>query len=310
MNPSASQFLSAEKLLGTAVSTELEFHRLIHDAASQLVTVDAFYLCRVQRSPDWLHFVYNCEGDRFDRPDPHPFGNGPTSWVANNGKPKIILEPKHAAGLAYIQFANLETVTCSAVHWPMWIGVPHTQLPDGVLSIQAYAHHAYDEEALAAIEWLVLRATELIQRRRASLIVQAEVEKAERKGALNRAATDAQKFNAILDDLSLQVEKPAALLRRIQSAQVDIAHWASGHQDASDDLGAELAKLSDREIEVLVQVSQGKNTKSIGQALFISEHTVKRHLDNIYHKTRLKKRSDVIAAAMAISQFQMTRLGH
>nr|WP_276320737.1 helix-turn-helix transcriptional regulator [Phytoactinopolyspora endophytica] len=49
--------------------------------------------------------------------------------------------------------------------------------------------------------------------------------------------------------------------------------------------------LSAREIEVLRLVAAGKANREIGTALFISEHTVARHLSNIYRKIDVASRS-------------------
>jgi DNA-binding CsgD family transcriptional regulator len=121
---------------------------------------------------------------------------------------------------------------------------------------------------------------------------------------------DVRKFNSILDELSLDTEISAGILKKLRAIQIEIAHWAAGHQGDSKEFESELAKLSDRELEVLVHVAQGRSSKEVGHILSLSEHTVKRHLDNVYRKTELKKRSDVIAAAIAINNIQVTRMGH
>lgn len=55
--------------------------------------------------------------------------------------------------------------------------------------------------------------------------------------------------------------------------------------------------LSDREIEVLKLMAQGKSNKEIGSALFISEGTIKSHLKRIYHKLGVISRTEAIANA-------------
>jgi hypothetical protein len=178
MRLTGQNLLLVERLLNTVAANDLDVYSSIHDAARKLVRVDAFYLCIVQRSPNWLHFVYNCEGDRFDRPDPLPFSNGPTSLVAKTGKPKIIVHPDDAVGLDYVQFADTNSHTWSAVHWPMWIHVSENELPDGVISVQAYPHGAYLEEDLEAIEWVSIRASDAIRRRNQMSFNQVQLAKA------------------------------------------------------------------------------------------------------------------------------------
>jgi DNA-binding NarL/FixJ family response regulator len=60
------------------------------------------------------------------------------------------------------------------------------------------------------------------------------------------------------------------------------------------------AELSPREGEVLQLVAKGLTNREIGEALFISENTVKTHLQNIMEKLHLANRSQ--AAAYAIQK--------
>ncbi|MBN2240836.1 MAG: response regulator transcription factor [Dehalococcoidales bacterium] len=60
------------------------------------------------------------------------------------------------------------------------------------------------------------------------------------------------------------------------------------------------AELSPRENEVLQLVARGATNREIGTALFISENTVKTHLQNIMDKLHLANRSQ--AAAYAIQK--------
>jgi len=52
--------------------------------------------------------------------------------------------------------------------------------------------------------------------------------------------------------------------------------------------------LSQRETDVLKLLISGKNYKKIGDILFISPFTVRRHVSNIYEKLHVKTRSEVI----------------
>src|SRR5262249_7983718 len=55
--------------------------------------------------------------------------------------------------------------------------------------------------------------------------------------------------------------------------------------------------LSERELEVLRLVASGKSNREIAAALVISEHTVARHLQNIYAKLRVPSRAAATAFA-------------
>lgn len=55
--------------------------------------------------------------------------------------------------------------------------------------------------------------------------------------------------------------------------------------------------LTDREMEVLKLVAQGKGNREVAEGLFVSESTVKYHLRNILEKLHLDNRAQVIAYA-------------
>ena len=55
-----------------------------------------------------------------------------------------------------------------------------------------------------------------------------------------------------------------------------------------------LYNLTDREAEIVDFIYQGKTSKEISEALFISENTVKKHTYNIFKKMNAKHRSQVI----------------
>ena len=55
--------------------------------------------------------------------------------------------------------------------------------------------------------------------------------------------------------------------------------------------------LTDRQMEVLRLVAQGVTNKEIGQALDISEHTVRKHLQNIFEKLEVSSRTEATTVA-------------
>lgn len=60
----------------------------------------------------------------------------------------------------------------------------------------------------------------------------------------------------------------------------------------------QLKVLSNRELEVLKEVAQGKNNNSIAETLFISEKTVKNHITNILGKLEIEDRMKLIVFAI------------
>jgi two-component system NarL family response regulator len=61
---------------------------------------------------------------------------------------------------------------------------------------------------------------------------------------------------------------------------------------------AQLEGLSERETDVLRLVAQGYSNKEIADALSLSEHTVKSHLQNILEKLQLRSRAHAAAYAV------------
>ena len=61
-----------------------------------------------------------------------------------------------------------------------------------------------------------------------------------------------------------------------------------------------LDTLSKRELEVLGLLAQHLTNKEIGEQLFISAATVKRHLHNIYEKLYVSGRREAIAKAKGL----------
>ncbi len=60
-----------------------------------------------------------------------------------------------------------------------------------------------------------------------------------------------------------------------------------------------LAKLSEREYEVLGLIAEGASNKRIAQRLNLSPHTVKRHVANILDKADAHSRAALISLALS-----------
>ncbi len=65
---------------------------------------------------------------------------------------------------------------------------------------------------------------------------------------------------------------------------------------SNESIAAESA-LSDREMEILKEMVTGKNYKAIGEKLFISPLTVRKHVANIYEKLHVNSRAQIINLA-------------
>ena len=96
--------------------------------------------------------------------------------------------------------------------------------------------------------------------------------------------------HALGDEEAAALERDAArsIFQRL-GAKPDLARLSAGTTDAHG--------LSARELEVLRLVASGKSNREIASALVISEHTVARHLQNIFAKLGVSSRSAATAFA-------------
>ena len=116
----------------------------------------------------------------------------------------------------------------------------------------------------------------------------ARVELARTLGALGRldeAKAEADRAIALLSEMNAEVE--------IARARAAIPASSSVERTAAIPPGA----LSRREIEVLRHVAEGLSNQTIGERLFISEHTVHRHVANILTKLGVPSRAAAVAQA-------------
>jgi DNA-binding NarL/FixJ family response regulator len=64
-----------------------------------------------------------------------------------------------------------------------------------------------------------------------------------------------------------------------------------------------LEDLTDRERDVLSLMAEGRSNKAIGQRLFITEHTVEKHVKSIFGKLRLPATADDHRRVLAVLTF-------
>jgi DNA-binding NarL/FixJ family response regulator len=76
---------------------------------------------------------------------------------------------------------------------------------------------------------------------------------------------------------------------------IDLEQLAVEHAHAEDFDEDLLAQLTPREQEVLAWVARGKATKEIATAMYVSESTVRKHLEHIFDKLDVTNRTAAIA---------------
>lgn len=68
------------------------------------------------------------------------------------------------------------------------------------------------------------------------------------------------------------------------------------HDEPESSAGADIG-LSDRELDILAAVGEGKSNKQIARQLWLAEQTVKFHLTNLYRKLEVSSRTEAVNAA-------------
>jgi LuxR family transcriptional regulator, maltose regulon positive regulatory protein len=119
----------------------------------------------------------------------------------------------------------------------------------------------------------------------------ARLELARVMGALGRREAGADEARRAIEDLtplaaSLEIERAGAVLEALMQTPADAP------PSADDRKG-----LTPREVEVLRLISTGLNNQAIAARLFISEHTVHRHVANTLAKLNVSSRSAAVAQA-------------
>lgn len=114
------------------------------------------------------------------------------------------------------------------------------------------------------------------------------------KGYVLKTMASAQLIYAIDEVLSGKVYLPSALSSRF------FEYFQKSFKDENSAVAEEnlLTYLTSREEEVLELLTQGNNYKGIAGKLFISETTVKTHVNNIFQKLQVNDRTQAVLYAL------------
>jgi DNA-binding NarL/FixJ family response regulator len=110
-------------------------------------------------------------------------------------------------------------------------------------------------------------------------------------GYLTKDATRAEIGRAVLAAAAGQAVLDPEVQQRLLSAAVRAPAAAADPDGAGED------DLTPREAEVLRLIAAGKSNREIARALFVSEATVKTHVNRIFAKTGSRDRSQAMRYA-------------
>lgn len=102
------------------------------------------------------------------------------------------------------------------------------------------------------------------------------------------------------DELAAAVRDVAAGRTVLSPAIAPIVFEALRHQP-SEAMASPVAGLTGRERQVMNLIATGMSNGAIAEKLFVSEKTVKNHVNNIYSKMGVRNRSEAIAVWLGVA---------
>jgi DNA-binding NarL/FixJ family response regulator len=115
---------------------------------------------------------------------------------------------------------------------------------------------------------------------------------------LSRALAGLDRAEAALEEAQRAIDLLAELHAELEMARARAVVDALQSRPQRPPLGAgKAAGLTARELDVLRLVAEGLNNQAIGERLFLSEHTVHRHIANILNKLSVSSRAAAVAQA-------------
>jgi DNA-binding NarL/FixJ family response regulator len=122
--------------------------------------------------------------------------------------------------------------------------------------------------------------------------------------AVELLADGTDRVGYLLKDRVSDLDELATSVRRIGEGgsvlDPSVVAQLVGQRRSSQD---PLEDLTERELEVLALMAEGRSNKAIGEALFITEHTVEKHVKSIFGSLRLPPSPDDHRRVLAVVKF-------
>jgi DNA-binding NarL/FixJ family response regulator len=149
-----------------------------------------------------------------------------------------------------------------------------------------------------------LRAAKLIRTRWPQVGILVLSQYVQARYAVELLAAGTEGVGYMLKDRVSDLEELSTSVRRIGEggSALDPAVVAQlvGQRRKGD---TPLEDLTERELEVLALMAEGRSNKAIAERLFISEHTVEKHVKNIFATLRLPPSDDDHRRVLAVVMF-------
>jgi DNA-binding NarL/FixJ family response regulator len=149
-----------------------------------------------------------------------------------------------------------------------------------------------------------LQAAKLIRARWPQVGILVLSQYVQARYAVELLAGGTERVGYLLKDRVSDLDELAASVRRIgeRGSVLDPAVVAQlvGQRRKGD---TPLEDLTERELEVLALMAEGRSNKAIGERLFITEHTVEKHVKNIFATLRLPQSEDDHRRVLAVVTF-------
>ena len=145
-------------------------------------------------------------------------------------------------------------------------------------------------------------------------LARARIDLAQALAALGRTDAAAEEAHRAIDLLTelhaeLEIARATSFITSLSAPSSEQQRWGSapagppglrppaGGPHGTKESPADRAGLSKRELEVLHLVAEGLNNQDIAERLFVSDHTIHRHVANIFSKLSVSSRAAAVAQA-------------
>lgn len=277
---------------------------------SKIWRVDSFAV-GLLREDNVVFFPYNFDQGRHLPANFHTYGtNGLAAWLLRNKRAYHYRHDDGAVMRRGHRFGATEKPSRDAVVAPLMARVGGRSKVFGSVAMYSYTSHAFDDQAVAALEWLSLRLAAALRD------VLPEVSGAHDVPSYSNLLVDTvERFGADLERVYRAVEDVQRLDgTELESLRRGLADFGARCRDFHVTIMETLANphvesaramklLTPREKEVATLIAHGFSNAEVADKLHMSEATAKTHTSRILRKTGTRQRAELAAKLFPMVQF-------